>query len=584
MVNFDLLIQRQQFHSRLHTLRIINFAQFSFDSSCPICYPEYSVASTPQFINFWYWFSTEYPVSTFTSNTKKQLERLINSTQTDSILGRIEILILSIRYTQNPGSYITIRQDIYNALVSTNGFQRDPFEVLYQISETAQSTNTQTTTSLSNTPSVSTRSNTPDPLDGEDFNLDLLFQIQVNMANQQDIQNLTAAVQGLAGLFAPQGQPAANNGVFQLINNLQANAQAINGNPQRRETRVVDLPYFYGGNQDPIGWLEEFTRACNANGINDNRKIEVVPAYLKNSASTWWTTNQALNNGNANRIVAWTGNNNNTDFIQNFPAAFRSQTLMEIWTTELEKRRQQPGESVDDYACALSELYRRVETQAFQYPNAMKARRLVSGLLPELHLLVKPFNDQTWNDALNRAKQYELTYKDTNAVEAYMNKYANPSGNTGQLNALNAAIANLSQQIQQMNIGGRKYNSGYRQNNYQQQNYQQNNNQQNRPPRNNQSGPIVCFDCGQPGHIRRNCPTRIVNDLNNPNNNIAVNNPPVQNNPNPVNTVTANLANNISTNNNINQNNNAMNVHQAMQLLTQLLEQENNNNQDQHLN
>jgi hypothetical protein len=92
---------------------------------------------------------------------------------------------------------------------------------------------------------------------------------------------------------------------------------------------------------------------------------------------------------------------------------------------------------------------------------------------------VKPFNDQTWNDALNRAKQYELTYKDTNAVEAYMNKYANPSGNAGQLNALNAAIANLSQRIQQMNIGGRKYNSGYRQNNYQQQNNHQNNNQQN---------------------------------------------------------------------------------------------------------
>ncbi|CAG8751288.1 568_t:CDS:1, partial [Funneliformis caledonium] len=43
--------------------------------------------------------------------------------------------------------------------------------------EIAQSTNTQTTTSLSNTPSVSTLSNTPDLLDREDFNLDLLFQI-----------------------------------------------------------------------------------------------------------------------------------------------------------------------------------------------------------------------------------------------------------------------------------------------------------------------------------------------------------------------------------------------------------------------
>ena len=156
---------------------------------------------------------------------------MINSTQTDSILGRIEILVLSIRYTQNSGSYINIRQDIYNALILTNGFQCDPFEVLYQISETAQSTNTKTTNSSSDTPSVLTRSNTPDPLDGEDFNLDLLFQIQVNMANQQDIQNLPAAVPGLAGLFAPQGQPAAINGVFQLINNLQANAQAITSNP-----------------------------------------------------------------------------------------------------------------------------------------------------------------------------------------------------------------------------------------------------------------------------------------------------------------------------------------------------------------
>ena len=77
----------------------------------------------------------------------------------------------------------------------------------------------------------------------------------------------------------------------------------------------------------------------------------------------------------------------------------------------------------------------------------MKTRRLVSGLLPELYLLVKPFNDQTWNDALNQAKQYELMYKDTNAIEAYMNQYANLSESTGQLNALNAAIANLSQQI-----------------------------------------------------------------------------------------------------------------------------------------
>ena len=122
-------------------------------------------------------------------------------------------------------------------------------------------------------------------------------------ANQADIQNLTAALQALQGIIQPPGPANANNGLANLTAQLQANINAIAANPPRRETRVVDLPYFYGGNQDPVGWIEGFTRACNANGINDNRKLEVVPAYLKNAASTWWTTNQALSNGDPNRIT-----------------------------------------------------------------------------------------------------------------------------------------------------------------------------------------------------------------------------------------------------------------------------------------
>jgi hypothetical protein len=121
-------------------------------------------------------------------------------------------------------------------------------------------------------------------------------------------------------------------------NALIGNTQAIT-NPPCKEGQVAKLPYFYGGNQDPIAWLEEFMRACNENGIQDARKLEVVPTYLKGPASTWWNANQALVNGAPNRITAWTGNNNNTDFVTNFPDAFRTQTLVEIWITELEQRR-----------------------------------------------------------------------------------------------------------------------------------------------------------------------------------------------------------------------------------------------------
>ena len=166
---------------------------------------------------------------------------------------------------------------------------------------------------------------------------------------------------------------------------MQNNTQALANQPAR-ESKIVGISNFSGGNQDPISWLEEFTRACNANGTNDARKLLVIPAYLKGPASTWWTMNQALLQNDPNRIAQWTGNNNNTDFILNFVNTFRTTTLIEIWTTELEKRQQNLNENVDSYASALQELYRRVEGDGFQYPEAMKARRLVNGLLPELYM------------------------------------------------------------------------------------------------------------------------------------------------------------------------------------------------------
>ena len=56
-----------------------------------------------------------------------------------------------------------------------------------------------------------------------------------------------------------------------------------------RETKLVDLPTFKGGEQDPLIWLEEFEDACVANRINDDRKINIVPAYLKGIAYSWWS-------------------------------------------------------------------------------------------------------------------------------------------------------------------------------------------------------------------------------------------------------------------------------------------------------
>ena len=326
-------------HNQLHTyLNQRNITRYHRNKSCYICYPP-DLVTSERFQHFWNWYTIEYPATTFTRYTQQYLEEL-NYTYlyigtADAVNTALEDLIFSIQYQVGfAESPTTVRQNIYNAFIITQGFGLDPLQLLYQISET---TTAPSSVISDGTESTISSDNTDNNLHinsllytDEELNLENLFD---NMAaNQADVQALTQALQNMAGIFNPNAPPNANanNGVFNLINQLQANANAINANPPRRESRIADLPYFYGGNQDPISWLEDFTRACNANGINDNRKLEVVPAYLKNSASTWWTNNQALANNHANRIAAWAGNNNNTDFTTGFPAAFRSQTLVEI--------------------------------------------------------------------------------------------------------------------------------------------------------------------------------------------------------------------------------------------------------------
>jgi hypothetical protein len=191
------------------------------------------------------WISFNYPVIGYTRYTQQHFEEVAYSADTADIDSIIHSLIFSIRYADlELIDYTLLRQDFINAYNITNGFEQDPNEVLYQISETAAS------------PEPETPSETSEE-DTQQNNLALVVFPAVNMAqpNQQDFQQLRAAIAALT-----QALPNTNNA-------LAGNTQAITNVP-RREGRVAELPYFYGGNQDPVAWLEDFTRACNANGID----------------------------------------------------------------------------------------------------------------------------------------------------------------------------------------------------------------------------------------------------------------------------------------------------------------------------
>ncbi|GET63051.1 ribonuclease H-like domain-containing protein [Rhizophagus irregularis DAOM 181602=DAOM 197198] len=281
---------------------------------------------------------------------------------------------------------------------------------------------------------------------------------QAPQVNQADIQALTAAVQALTG------QMLAPNNLGNAMNTLNATVAANNNALQNRNHNVAQVPTFNGGNQDPITWLNEFNATATANGWNDARKLQVVPAYLKGPAAVWYQAAVLA------PIKAWAAAAN----VNNFEHAFLTR--------------------VDEYASSIQELYQRVNDAAFAYPDNLQARKFVSGLQPELYMAVKPFGDQTLADAIGRAKGCELT------LRSGKTKLLNYTGQTtSEITELTKLVAALTEQITEI---GKKVTG-------------------NRPPPrsdsrnpNVPSGPnrtIVCYTCGEAGHVSRRCPNNATN-------------------------------------------------------------------------
>jgi hypothetical protein len=204
--------------------------------------------------------------------------------------------------------------------------------------------------------------------------------------------------------------------IIQQLGNLATAIQAQANTPAtQREANLVKIEPFYGDDQDPIGWIEEFEKAAIANGYTDARKLQIVQAYLKGTATTWFHERQ---NNPATATQVW-----NTiiqvqvpnSFKQPFIDHFRTDTKVASWQQELTGLQQAAHQTVDQYAAKVKELTRRVYPRE-DLPVYAQISQFTNGLQQHLKFHVQTGNTQTLDEAIAIARKFETGYKQAGPI------------------------------------------------------------------------------------------------------------------------------------------------------------------------
>ena len=159
-------------------------------------------------------------------------------------------IVLSIRYT-NLVDFNLIIPEIQKTYNLTNRFELDPFDTLYNHSETAEEESLDSDADLS------------------ELNLDILFQTLPPSPVINLVNNPMATIQN----------------VFDYLTDNDKGGMLLRIEPFRGD-----------GTQDPLTWLDDFNRAAQANKWNLARKKDILAAFLRDNAEEWTATVTNYNN------------------------------------------------------------------------------------------------------------------------------------------------------------------------------------------------------------------------------------------------------------------------------------------------
>ncbi|KAG9291094.1 hypothetical protein G9A89_012966 [Geosiphon pyriformis] len=246
-------------------------------------------------------------------------------------------------------------------------------------------------------------------------------------------------------------------------------------------TYIAKIPEFNGEDIETSSqeWLDQVTKAGDANEWNAARMLRTISYFLKGTAGEWFENLAApFNDWNAFKAA----------FLEQFTNNNTSITLC----NRFRNIKQEPSKSVMTYIGKFNKLLRRIrqlKTNNY-YSDAQILDQFIAGLKDKLIKKVRPHVPEDLNSAIQHTKRYEMVIEEANYTKL-----------------VNLAIGETSSAAEEKIDQLTKKVENYFTNQQQQlQRYQppQRQNQNNFAPFSNNQ-PQNCHYCGISGHWKRDC-------------------------------------------------------------------------------
>ena len=164
---------------------------------------------------------------------------------------------------------------------------------------------------------------------------------------------------------------------------------------------------FYGEvGEDFESWIKTFERISRANRWRDDRKAEMLPAFLRGRAADFFEDLDSSVQDDFDYVV------------RRLKERFCPKELERMYYSELFQRKQLLGESVEDYGNAILKLARRAHGGVPQDEHDRLAmEHFLQGLRPNLRRFVMMSDPQSFEQAFRIAKREECNERLTQIEE-----------------------------------------------------------------------------------------------------------------------------------------------------------------------